>query len=262
MKIKETCLYKGIRECYFFLKNFPENYPKYINQVKLLPYHNKYKGKKCFVVGNGPSLRIKDLEQIQKKGYKTFCSNRIYLAFDETEWRPDFYFLSDKNIIEDIKKNLEEIPVKTRFFPQRIKELVVPGMLYNELMFDWNTESKFSKNAGKGVYSPGTVTAEMLQFAYYMGFSEIYLIGVDFNYEAKQLVSENSYIYNGENNYFITGYMKPGEVSVLPNIVANLNGFRAARKAIEEEGRIVKNATRGGKLEVFDRVDIEQLLKG
>lgn len=260
MNIKNTIIYKMIRKIYYFVKNFPQDLPKYINQLRLLPYHNKYKNQVCFVVGNGPSLRIQDLERIQEKGYKTFCSNRIYMAFPETKWRPDFYFLSDKNLIDNLEENIKDIPVKRRFFPYRIKECVSKGMLYNELSYDWNTESKFSENAGKGVYPPGTITAEMMQFAYYMGFSEIYLIGVDFNYEAKELIGNNSYAYNGENNYFIKGYMKEGEISVLPNVVANLNGFNAARRVIENNGRIIRNATRGGKLEVFERIDVDELI--
>lgn len=262
MNFKENKLYKRTRKLYYFIKNFPINYPKYRNTYKLRFYHNKYKGQVCFVIGNGPSLRISDLEKIQSKGYKTFCSNRIYKAFSKTTWRPDFYFLSDKNLIDNMEENLKEIPAKRRFFPYRIKDVAAKGMLYNELEFDWNTQSKFSKDAGKGVYPPGTITVEMMQFAYYMGFSEIYLLGVDFSYEAKQLVTKNSYAYNGENNYFIEGYMKPGEISVLPNVVANLNGFNAARRVIEADGRIVKNATRGGKLEAFERVDVDELLGG
>ena len=101
----------------------------------------------------------------------------------------------------------------------------------------------------------------MIQFAYYMGFSEIYLIGVDFSYAVTQKLDSKTYSYQGENNYFIPGYLKPGEVADMPNINANLLGFKAARDTIETNGRGIYNATRGGKLEVFERVDLDELLK-
>ena len=93
-----------------------------------------------------------------------------------------------------------------------------------------------------------------------MGFKEIYLIGVDFSYNISNKKNDSTYVYEGEKNYFIPNYLKKGEVADTPNIKANLFGFEAARKAIEYEGRIIKNATRGGNLEVFERVDLDKLL--
>ena len=100
----------------------------------------------------------------------------------------------------------------------------------------------------------------MLQFAYFMGFSEIYLIGVDFSYAITNKIDDRTYKYEGESNYFVKDYLKPGEVADMPNIKANLLGFHAAREAIEAQGRVVANATRGGKLEVFDRINLDELL--
>ena len=63
------------------------------------------------------------------------------------------------------------------------------------------------------------------------------------------------------NNYFIKDYLKPGEVANIPNVTANLLAFQAARKEMEASGRIVRNATRGGKLEVFERADLDELFE-
>lgn len=53
--------------------------------------------------------------------------------------------------------------------------------------------------------------------------------------------------------------MKPGEVADMPNVKANLLAFNAAREEVEKHGRVIMNATRGGKLEVFDRVNLDEL---
>ena len=47
----------------------------------------------------------------------------------------------------------------------------------------------------------------------------------------------------------------------MPNINANLLAFQAARDAIEGQGRVIKNATRGGKLEIFMRVDLDEIMQ-
>ena len=47
----------------------------------------------------------------------------------------------------------------------------------------------------------------------------------------------------------------------LPNQDANILGFQAARKAFEDDGREIYNATRGGKLEVFIRKDLDEVFK-
>ncbi len=46
---------------------------------RLKKYQNLYNGKRCFVIGNGPSLKNTDLSLL--KDEYAFGMNRIYLAF-------------------------------------------------------------------------------------------------------------------------------------------------------------------------------------
>ena len=257
MNKKTNKLYIKTRNIYYKIKNLPSTTKLYIDTKNIKKFDNKHKGEKCFIIGNGPSLKIQDLELIQKKGYKTCACNRIYLAFDQTDWRPDYYFMSDDKLMEQYDGSIK---IENCFFPLEYKNSIKKGNFYNTIKFDYENEGRFSKDAFKGVCPAGTVTSEMIQFAFYMGFEEIYLIGVDFSYHINDKKDNNTYEYQGENNYFIPNYLKKGEVAYTPNIRANLLGFEAAKKAIEEEGRIIKNATRGGKLEVFKRVDLDELL--
>lgn len=262
MSIKDTVVYKFVRKKYFQLKNLDDTIELYKVHRGMKKYHNIYNGQKCFIIGNGPSLTVEDLEKIKLKGYKCFAANRIYLIYEKTDWRPDFYFMSDSILIKsDGNSDKLYVPMNRRFFPRQYMKDVQGGTFYNTIGFDYKNEGKFSKNAYEGVYQAGTITSEMIQIAYYMGFFEIYLIGVDFNYKMSDK-SENgdTYTYHNENNYFIDGYLKEGEVAQIPDRQANLLGFKAAREAIEEEGRIIKNATRGGLLDVFDRIDADLLL--
>lgn len=258
--MKNMYIYKLIRKSYYKIKNFPNNARIFLDTKHIKEFKDIHKGEKCFVIGNGPSLDINDLIKIQKMGYKTFACNRIYLIFEQTYWRPTYYFMSDDKLIETSREIINKFDLDRSFFPLNYKSIIKFGNFYNTIQFDYENEGKFSKDIFKGIYPAGTVTSEMIQVAFYMGFEEIYLIGVDFNYNINKKNNDNTYNYQGECNYFIPNYLKKGEIAYTPNIKANLLGFQAARKAIEEEGRIIKNATRGGKLEVFERIDLDELL--
>lgn len=259
MGIKASKIYVFVRKIYFVIKNWKTTKDNLQIGCKLKKYKNKHIGESCVIVGNGPSLKVEDLSILHKLGISTFGCNRIYLVFEQTNWRPTYYFMSDKNLVAQYTDEIEGVPKENRFFPKRYRNQIRNGVFYNELPFNYEKEGKFSLDASKGIYPAGSVTTEMIQFAYYMGFSEIYLIGVDFNYAISNVLNNHTYTYDGENNYFIKDYLKPGEVADIPNVAANLLSYHKAKDVIENHGRIIKNATRGGKLEVFERVDLDEL---
>lgn len=259
MNIKETKTYVILRKTYYALKNWKKTCDEWKLYRGIRPLKDIYKGQACVVIGNGPSLKVKDLTRLHELGIPTFACNRIHLIFPQTPWRPDYYFMSDEKLVRQYDDNVPDVSADRRLFPKQYRGQIHNGRFYNTIQFDYEREGKFSLDAAKGVCPAASVTTEMIQFAYYMGFSEIYLIGVDFSYAVTQKVDSRSYTYQGENNYFIPGYLKPGEVADMPNVNANLLGFNAAKEAIEGQGRIICNATRGGKLEVFQRVNLDDL---
>ncbi len=263
-KIKNSKPYSAIRRFYYSLKNWDATKVRLKTQRDIRKFKNICKGQPCVVIGNGPSLRIEDLTALHDLRVKTFACNRIHKVFSQTPWRPDYYFMSDNKLMETDHGAPEEGFEKIDcFYPKRHRALVENkknSHYYLEKPFDYAKEGRFSTDASTGVYPAGSVTTEMLQFAFYMGFSEVYLIGVDFSYNVTQQKDQKTYTYNNEDNYFIKGYLKPGEVADMPNFAANLLSFKAAKDTFEANGRIIKNATRGGKLEVFERIDLDELL--
>ena len=260
--IKNSKPYSALRRTYYSLKNWDRTKERLKVIRNIRRFKNIGKGKPCVVIGNGPSLRLEDLTKLHELGIKTFACNRIHKVFDQTRWRPDYYFMSDNNLVaSDHGAPSEGFEGIECFYPKRHKKAInnKESNFYLEHKFDWNKEGRFSPDAAKGIYPAASVTTEMLQFAYYMGFSEVYLIGVDFSYNITKATGETKYSYNDEDNYFIKGYLKPGEVADMPNFTANLLSFKAAKDAFDANGRIIRNATRGGKLEVFERVDLDDL---
>jgi hypothetical protein len=110
----------------------------------------------------------------------------------------------------------------------------------------------FSRDIASVVYSGQTVTYSMIQFAAYMGFKEIYLIGVDCNYS-----KDNSSI--SADSYFDKRLFNSGRQYAAPEVDTNLLAFARAKEVCDKESIHIYNATRGGKLEIFPRVDLDSL---
>ncbi|HOH28077.1 MAG TPA: hypothetical protein PLC40_00245, partial [Candidatus Hydrogenedentes bacterium] len=74
------------------------------NNERLYALKDKHKGGRCVIVGNGPSLAIRDLDRL--KDEITVASNRIFLAFSETEWRPTYFTMCDVVVARENKDDI------------------------------------------------------------------------------------------------------------------------------------------------------------
>jgi hypothetical protein len=88
------------------------------NNQRLCALYNIHQGKRCFVIGNGPSLRIADLDRL--KGEITFASNKITLAFTETDWRPTYYTVCDAVVAEQNRNMILSLPF-TKIFSSFVR---------------------------------------------------------------------------------------------------------------------------------------------
>ncbi|WP_052769949.1 6-hydroxymethylpterin diphosphokinase MptE-like protein [Paenibacillus sp. IHB B 3415] len=224
-----------------------------LNQGELIKYKNKHNGERCFIIGNGPSLSIADLEKLKYE--HTFAANSIYVLYDRTDWRTSYYFCQDstvlRNNIEDIKKKITSTKfIKPTGYSQDTDD--------NAICFnvDYNNYKKrilpeFSEEITENVKDGYTVTYSMIQFACYMGFKEIYLLGVDFNYIMKDnKIDEQSY----------PDKRMGAKAGGNPDLEYNLLAYQVAKKYADDQGIKIFNATRGGMLEVFPRVDLDDVL--
>ena len=172
-------------------------------RVAIQKYKNFYDGQRCFIIGNGPSLTIKDLEKLKAFGEISIASNSIYNLFPSTDWRPTIYTVHD---FQEIKKTREKISaVKTEL---KIVAMSASGRIYNidEAILLRLIEPKrggyFSDDISKCVYDGGTVTYVSLQCAVYMGFKEIILLGVDHSFAREQTKDGKMIINNKIKNHF------------------------------------------------------------
>ena len=115
----------------------------------------------------------------------------------------------------------------------------------------------FSEDIGKQIVNSPTVSYGAMQIAVYLGYKEIYLLGFDHNYMYEINSDGNVVKTNKEKTHFFKDE-KPEE------IIANVRGMTRAYIAFKEysvkHGITVKNVTRGGKLELFERMELDKLL--
>ncbi len=242
--------------------------PTKYNDIKILSLKDRHKGERCVLVGMGPSLRMEDLERL--KNCVTFGCNQVFKAFAETTWRPTYYTVSDCVVAETYKEEIFNVP-SIIICPKYTKEQLGTehGVLWLHTIPVHKGEDPsivaFSKNLVEGIAPGGaTVIYDQLQIAYYMGFAEVILVGIDFNYENYVLLDEHGNEgqlaeSKNEGNHFIKNYYKPGEKMNVPKVELQRNAFQQASLVYAESGRKLINASRKTKLDVIERGDFDAL---
>jgi hypothetical protein len=232
----------------------------------ITPYRDRHRGGRCFVIGGGPSLKKLDPEPL--KNEPTFGVNAVFLIFDWLGFQPRYYCVEDWLVYED---RFEEIKRCVResecFFPIQFsnQQFDRPNHHYYRALYEFQAHPgwpNFSLDPSKLVWIGGTVTYVCLQFAYYMGFKNVYLIGMDHNYTKPHdiKVEGNEWTSQSDDpNHFHPDYFGRGYRWHDPNLGRMERAYQKARQVFSANGRRIYNATVGGNLEVFERIDYESL---
>ena len=61
------------------------------NRKRLEALKDTHIGETCFVIGNGPSLKARNIDKLKENRIFCFASKGIYNIFEETQWRPQIY---------------------------------------------------------------------------------------------------------------------------------------------------------------------------
>lgn len=238
------------------------------NSRKLKSYQNQYQGKRCFLVGNGPSLTTEDLDKIADE--YSFGCNMIYKVFGQTRWRPSFHCMVDVMFGRELAEEFAE-HVKNDFFTSITTYRQMPvkpehtTYAYGYQKKDYTVSRNFLSYY---IPSGSTVMTYMIELAMFMGFKEIYLIGVDCTSSL------------AKDGHCIPNYASPKVAqNDLNRIRKRLNDpaltmddvaqyyqdrsmfcYRQLKSAADKKGVHIYNATRGGMLEVYPRRTLEEVL--
>lgn len=228
---------------------------------KLNKIHNRHQGKIGILIGNGPSVKIKDLEKIaNNEQIISFAANRFYLCHEQTSFRPHYVLSSDQQIINDFGNEITHNNVSSEIF---LASLFKPKHIIDD--FVWiklihGRPFRFSKNIKKSLMSGGGTLIAALQLGYHMGIREFYLYGVDHNFDYKKDEDQLDSV-KGDNNHFIDNY-RSGKSWQEPRIDLVEYSFKECDKVLRLENGFLKNATHGGKLQVLECIAFNELING
>jgi hypothetical protein len=249
-------------------------YDNYDNGFNLLPTNidklkNKFQGKRVFIIGNGPSLNKIDLNLL--KNEYSFGVNSIFYKTNEMGFRPNFYVVEDRHVIKDNLDKINEYDCEFKIFPIQYKKYIKTKK--NVYFFKMNTGyynktspyycvPRFSCDASKNIYCGQSVTMINIQLAYYLGFSEVYLIGMDHEYVIPEdfLVDGETITSTGDDpNHFHPDYFGKGKKWHDPHLDRVEQTYKYFKIVFESKGKKIINASNGGNLNIFERQDFDSL---
>jgi len=264
--IKSSSIYPILRNTYIWLRDLPQLPAAYLHPwrrrsiERLAALKDIHKGQRAFIIGNGPSLKQTNMSKL--KGEITFGMNRIYLMFPELGFSTTYLSVVNDLVIEQTASDLAALQIpkfltwRSRRFFQTLQPSTfnLPTFLYTA--YD---SPSFSHDVRGRVWEGATVTYVTMQLAFHMGISEAILIGVDHNYETKGKPNTTVTSDGDDPNHFNPAYFGKGFRWQLPDLETSEIAYRMARRAYEQAGRRILDATVGGKLTIFEKVDYNSL---
>lgn len=189
-------------------------------------FKDLHRGKRLFILGSGPSLNELDLSKLEHR--LVMGLNRSFLAVPDTH----YHCVMDRRLFDLYPEELEKarylftIPGSPRGIP--IKLLGTEG-------FSWDLE--------EGIYSGYTIAYFALQVAVYMGFSEIFLMGLDLQ------------LWKGNTHFFGFDFASRSHESTEFPKMRRMLGYAA--KVLRDEPVEVYNCSPTSTLQVFPRVTFD-----
>lgn len=238
---------------YFYV---PMGFPRY-NRNRLKSLNNTHKGERCFILANGPSLNLVDFDLL--KNEYTFGMNRIYLMKEKNGFVPSCIACIDKDsLVIPFREDFDSLDIPL-FLPFELRKYY--SKKGNQYFIGGRFSPKFQTDASLLLGNGKTVAYTVIQLAYCMGFEEVYIVGKDHTYQTTAKAGASVEMKGADVNHFSKDYYKPGMKWDAPDHNSEEYAYKLAREAFEKAGRKIMNATAGGKLEIFERIDFNSLFE-
>jgi len=227
------------------------------SRSKMKSWRDACSGQKAVILCNGPSLLNVDFESLRQSGVFCFGLNKINLLFDKTEFRPACVVAVNRLVIEQNAGfyNETELPLFLNNYAASLVRNRSNVHFASSTIFP-----RFARDCTEAIYEGYTVTFVALQLAFHMGFQEVALVGADHNFVASG--PANLAVVSGakDDSHFDPSYFSGGMKWQLPDLFQSEVSYTLAKNMYEAFDRRVVNATTGGKLEIFERMPLENFL--
>nr|VFJ43153.1 MAG: Protein of unknown function DUF115 [Candidatus Kentron sp. DK] len=202
----------------------------------------------------------------------TFGVNSIFLMTRSNGFRPTYYVVEDDLVFSE---NIEEIDAYegvVKILPRQYAEKLsgrnacyafeMDTSFYNPRNPAHYAIPRFNTTPDARFFCGQSVTYINMQLAFYMGFSEVILVGMDFSYSRPQTCEQKGsrmHSHGDDPNHFHKDYFGAGKTWKDPRLGRVLRNYLRAKFEFESVGRRILNATPSGELDLFPRVDFDEL---
>jgi hypothetical protein len=249
-------------------------------------FHSIHQGKRCFVLGSGPSINKQNLKPLRNE--ICFAGSHFLLHKDikvidplyhvDAPIHPPFYDGFDalrKLSFERFDKSYSERTIY--FFGHSPYEYSVYNFLKQNSQFKKENayyldycrspqldESNYNNpdlwDICRPLFQPRSVIYCAIQVAAYMGFEKIYLLGCDHDYLLHVTRGRSLHFYEDEEGLDDSAGWPSTEEFFLAYYL-RWKQYRLMRSWLEPHGCYIYDATEGGLLDVFPKVSLYKVLK-
>lgn len=221
---------------------------------RLSRFHNVHVGERAVLVCNGPSLNRMNLDFLRRE--IVIGLNKIHLGLDRFGFYPRYVVAVNPRVVEQARIELAAMTA-LKFIGARAA-IHLPEDAFTHHIQVLDPPVLFSRDITQGFREGGTVTHAALQLAFWMGFSEVVIIGMDhrFTYEGKP--HESRFLAGPDTNHFSPEYFS-GQVWDNPDLVRSEVSYAEARRIYESTGRRIVDATVDGACTVFEKADYRRI---
>ncbi|MEM7588402.1 MAG: hypothetical protein AAF560_33750 [Acidobacteriota bacterium] len=222
--------------------------------ARLESCRDRHRGERCVIIGNGPSLEHTDSTRVASE--TTFALNRGYLLFERLGGPATYHVCVNRLVYEQFGAEMSALDC-LRFATWPLRNLMrfdQRSVLVHSL-----SRERFSTDPTRGVWEGATVTFVALQLAYFMGFEQVVLVGVDHAFESAGPPHSVVTSRGPDRDHFSPDYFGPGTRWQLPDLAVSEQAYELAHYTFRSAGREILDATVGGHLTVFPKTRLESL---
>ena len=180
---------------------------------------------RAIILGNGPSLKGFDFDRL--RDFHVFGMNAAYRYWDTINWYPNYYSCLDLVVGVSHKEQIIRLIEKSEEYG--INLFLLRGNLIEQIQDIPNKHKILNfddiKNAYEVMSGPTISTgSHTAAWAAALGYKEIFLLGIDCNYQEivpgaeRKQGTQLEIVEDKKNpNYFFDGYQKKGDVYNIPN---------------------------------------------
>ena len=243
-----------------------------------IKYKRIHKGKRCFILCNGPSVKMQDLTHL--KGEIVFSVSSGYHHKNYPIFKPRYHCLpqitytekfTKETVVDWFREMEEKIGNAELFLNYTEHSLVTEYKLFRNHKVNYivlgaifKKDQSFIPDMTEVMPGVRSVPIMCLMIAMYMGFKEIYLIGTDhesfrtgeYKYPFEPTVLKDKIVTISPS-----GKLKHSMYTIFRNNANLWVQYRTLKNIASKNNVKIFNATAGGALDEFERVDLENILR-